>query len=102
MYIYTYYKIYWNKGHISIIYLICSVKCRLSLATSVLGDSYGPPTETHAKWKNKLERNFQISQYHLISHRHKYIMGYTIVSGKKPSSVSLNQNHTILFIEMLE
>ena len=28
-------------------------------------------------------------------------MGYTIVSGNKPSSVALHQNHAIVFIEML-
>ena len=61
---------------------ICSFKCRstganrsisyqpkyrqkYSLATSVLGDSYGPPAETHAKWKKNLERDFQISKHHL-------------------------------------
>ena len=29
-------------------------------------------------------------------------MGYTIVSGNKPSPVALHQNHPILFIEMLK
>ena len=29
-------------------------------------------------------------------------MGYTLVSGNKPSSVALHHNHVILFIEMLK
>ena len=40
---------------------------KYSLATSVLGDSFPPPAETHAKWENKLERDFQISNHHQIS-----------------------------------
>ena len=53
--------------------------------------------------KNKLERDFQISNHHFISHRKNKIMGYTIVSDNKPSSVALHQNHAIvLLIEMLE
>ena len=28
-------------------------------------------------------------------------MGYTIVSGDKPSAVALHQNHAVVFIEML-
>ena len=35
----------------------------------------------------------QISKHHLISQRENEIMGYTIVSGNKPSSVALHQNH---------
>ena len=34
----------------------------------------------------KLERDFQISKHHWISQTEIYIMGYTIVSGNKPSS----------------
>ena len=34
---------------------------KYSLTTSVFGDSYGPPAETHTKWKNILERDFEIS-----------------------------------------
>ena len=30
---------------------------KYSLATSVLGDSNGPPAGTQSKWKNKLERD---------------------------------------------
>ena len=33
---------------------------------------YGPPAETHAKWKNKLELDFEISKHHLISQRENY------------------------------
>ena len=33
----------------------------------------------------------------LISQRENYITSYTIVSGNKPSSVALHQNHTIVF-----
>ena len=50
---------------------------------------------------NKLERNFKISNHLLISQRENYIMGYTIVLGNKPSSVTLHQNHAVVFIEML-
>ena len=52
---------------------------------------------------NKLERDFQISHYHLhvTSQREHKIMGHTIVSGNKHSSVALHQNNVIVFIEML-
>ena len=51
----------------------------------------------------KIERGFQISKHNLISQRENEIMGYTIVSGNKPSPVALHQNHAIIvvFIEML-
>ena len=52
--------------------------------------------------KNKLERDFQISKHYLISQRENEIMGYTIVSDNKPSSVALYQNHTIVYIEILK
>ena len=45
------------------------------LATSVLGDSYGLPAETHAKWGKCLERDFQISKYHLLSQGENGNMG---------------------------
>ena len=59
---------------------------------SVLRDSHGPPTETHAKWAKQLERDFLIIKHHLISQRENKIMGYTIVSGNKPSSVALHSS----------
>ena len=31
--------------------------------------THGPPAETDVKWKNKLERDFQISKHHLKSQR---------------------------------
>ena len=43
-------------------------KKKYYLATCVLRDSYGPPTEKHAKWGKYLERDFQISKHHLLSH----------------------------------
>ena len=52
--------------------------------------------------KNKLDRDFQISKYHLISQRENCIMSNRIVLGNKPSSVAQHQNHAIVFIEMLE
>ena len=53
---------------------------------------------------NKLERDFQICKHHLISQRENTIMGYTIVSGNRPSSVALHvhHNHAIVFIEILK
>ena len=51
--------------------------------------------------KNNFEQDFQISKHHFISQRENQIMGYTLVSGNKPSSVALHQNHIIVFIEML-
>ena len=51
---------------------------------------------------NKLERDSKLKiKIHLISQRENYIMGYTIVSGNKPSSVVLHQNYLIVFIEIL-
>ena len=51
--------------------------------------------------QNKFERDFQISKHHSISQRENKILGYTIVSGNKPSSVALHRDHAIVLIEML-
>ena len=48
------------------------------MATGYLGDSHGPPAETHAKWKNN------------------QIMCYKIVSGNKPSSIALHMSKTFV------
>ena len=53
----------------------------------------------HFGWE-KLEF-LEISKHHLICQRENKIMGYTIVSDNKQSSVSLHQNHAKVFIEML-
>ena len=48
--------------------------------------------EVNTKWNNKLERDFKISNHHLtclIGQREYLIIGYTIVSDNKPSSVAL-------------
>ena len=44
---------------------------------------------------NKLERDFQISKHHLIK------LDNGLVSGNKPSSVALHQNHILVFTEIL-
>ena len=48
---------------------------------------------------NKLQRDFKIRKHHFISQRENSIMGYTIVSGNKPSPVAINvhQNHAKVF-----
>ena len=51
--------------------------------------------------EKQLERDFQISKHYLISQRENLIMGKTIISDNKPSSVDLHHNHATVFIEML-
>ena len=58
-----------DRPKLTAVYHINRSRQKFSLATSVLGDSYGPTADTHAKWKNKLEQYFQISKHHLISQR---------------------------------
>ena len=51
---YLLFKVQINRNQLQ--YFISTEVQKYSLETSVLGDSYGSPAETHAKWeKNKLE-----------------------------------------------
>ena len=50
---------------------------------------------------NTLERDFQISKCHLIGHTENKIMGYTIVSGNKPSLAALHQIQVIASVKRI-
>ena len=42
-----------------------------------------------------------MSKHHLLGQGDNWNIGYTIVSGKTPSSVALHKNDSVVFIEIL-